>query len=89
MATATEIQHVKASRKGHQCSWCGETIEAKQSYSRYRWYDRGDASTAKLHPECLEALDAASAETREVVEFSPVGGLRGCHCAFDCECGRY
>ena len=48
----TEIETPKA-RKAHRCMSCGEVIAAGETYKRWRCYDGGDASTNKMHPECL------------------------------------
>ena len=51
-------------RKQHQCSWCGQMIEAGSKYVRQRIIgDDAEPCTNKLHPECDDALsEAARAE---------------------------
>lgn len=62
----TDVERHKA-RKPHRCMSCGEGIAAGEYYVRWRSYDCGDASTHKMHPECLamhqdEALQAGEHE---------------------------
>lgn len=38
--------------KKHSCSWCAEAIGVGERYTRYRYFDGGDAGTVKMHPEC-------------------------------------
>lgn len=87
MGTQTETVFIKSARKKHGCSWCGEAIGLLESYCRYRWFCGSDATTVKLHEECLEALDEDVAENGEI-EFFPGENRRGCNCGFDPECRR-
>jgi hypothetical protein len=48
-------QSVKKSRKRRRCDWCGELIDIGQPYDSYRFATSGNAGTARMHPECLEA----------------------------------
>ena len=75
--TSTELVEIKASKKTHECSWCGETIEQGDSYTRYRWFDGSDATTVKMHPECLEASKRLIEIERGQIEFSPGDHTRG------------
>jgi hypothetical protein len=88
MATTTDTEEVKAARKPHECSWCGERIEKGMPYKRYRYFDGGDAGTVKLHPECEAASAELIAEFNEAIEFRPGDYPRGCWCDFDKECER-
>lgn len=65
--TATE--HV--ARKAHRCSWCWQRIPAGESYSRYRYYNGGEAGSVKAHPECYAAIMQASSEEGGYVEWTP------------------
>lgn len=44
-------------RKKHQCTWCGQAIEAGSKYVRQRIIGDDGPCTNKLHPECDTALD--------------------------------
>ena len=48
----TNVETLKA-RKAHRCMSCGEAIAPGETYVRWRCYDGGDASTNKMHSECL------------------------------------
>ncbi|CAB4154600.1 hypothetical protein UFOVP652_17 [uncultured Caudovirales phage] len=48
--------------KRHRCTWCWQFIEAGEQYQRYRYYDGGEASTIKMHPECFDAMQQESRE---------------------------
>lgn len=87
MSHATAIEVVTAARKQHGCSWCGQRIAPGEPYKRWRWYDGGDASTCRLHPECYDAMEAAPHEGG-VIEFMPGDNPRGCNCGFDRGCER-
>ena len=69
----------------HQCSWCGEIISCDQHYNRYRWFEDGEASTIKIHPECLAAMDELNDPD---MRFAPGNNPRGCNCGFDRDCER-
>ena len=56
----TDTETLKA-RKTHLCMSCGEGIAVGETYVRWRCYDGGDASTNKMHPECL-AMHQADAD---------------------------
>lgn len=88
MGTATNVEHIAKARKTHGCSWCGERIEIDQPYSRWRWFDGGDASTVRVHPECNAALHDMSVELGESIEFFPGENPRGCYCGFDPACPK-
>lgn len=74
----------QASRTRRWCDWCGESIEIGERYARWRYYDQGDASTVRTHPECLAAIE----ETGECVEFDFYSQPRGCNCGHDGHCER-
>lgn len=79
MGATTTTQHVTKARKSHNCSWCAQTINKGQPYSRYRWFDGSDASTVKMHPECYAAMERLTIEEGEI-EFYPGEHKRGCYC---------
>lgn len=66
--TETET-HV--ARKRHRCDWCWQFIEPGERYSRYRYFDGGDAGTVKMHTECHEAMQEAAREEGGWFEWSP------------------
>lgn len=70
MATWTDTEaHV--ARKAHVCDSCGETINAGDSYRRWRYFNDG-ASTIRMHPECLEMHISGAASVGECeFEFEP------------------
>lgn len=81
--------HIRAARKRHRCDWCDTIIEAGRPYAKYRIYwDGDDASTIKMHPECLEACDESAREEGCPIEFSPGANPRGCWCEKDPGCSR-
>lgn len=71
MGSSTQDQVIKAARKQHGCSWCGERIEVGETYTRYRWFNDGDAGTCKMHPECHAAMQECAAEEGGWFEFGP------------------
>lgn len=86
MGYATPPTTIKAARKDHRCTWCGQKIDAGQPYERWRWYsDDGEADTCKMHPECVAALDAQIAYDGDN-EFMPYGNARGCTCGGEVGC---
>ena len=56
----TDVERPKA-KKPHRCMSCGEGIAVGETYVRWRCYDGGEASTNKMHPECL-AMHQADAD---------------------------
>lgn len=83
----TTPETIKAARKKHRCCWCWEHIEVGNSYVRFRYFDGGDASTSRLHPEC----DAAAQRMAQVegydFEYTPGQFNRGCICESGDDCG--
>ena len=60
--TSTPVERHTA-RTNHVCTWCGEAINAGESYHRYRWFGSDGPVQVKMHPECLDAMrDEARAE---------------------------
>jgi hypothetical protein len=86
MGHATELERVKAAKVTHRCSWCAEKINVGSPYSRYRYFDGGDAGTVKLHPECHEVLDETVREEGYDYEFYPGENPRGCNCGHSHGC---
>lgn len=82
----TIIQSIKSAKKQHQCSWCNGSILPGEAYSRYRYFDGGDAGIVKMHPECLEASEELISHEGGPIEFSPGDNPRGCWCGFDSDC---
>lgn len=86
MGHATDTRSIVKARKNHYCSWCAEAIYTGQPYDTWRWYDGGDASTVKVHPECLEALDEVIKKEGGDYEFFAGDNPRGCSCGFSKGC---
>lgn len=86
MGTSTKVELHKAA-KNHICDYCGEKIILGETYKRWRWFDSGDASTVKIHPECFDAfleLDSFDQEDGFRMGENP----RGCNCGFNAHCDR-
>lgn len=71
--TTPEI--IKAAKKRHICSWCGQRIETGDAYKRWRCYDGIDAGTVKMHPECCDVCTAELRKSGEN-EFTPYDNER-------------
>jgi hypothetical protein len=77
---ATEIQTIKASKRRHVCTWCGEEITVGSSYLRWRGFgEDGNVGTIKMHPECEDAKERAFREGT-IDEFFTGEFPRGCDC---------
>jgi|688.fasta_scaffold2386605_1 hypothetical protein len=87
MGTASEPETIKAAKKAHQCSWCGERIEIGETYIRYRWFGDDGAGVVKEHPECFDAMNEMIDFEGEI-EFQPGDCPRGCNCGHDAGCKR-
>jgi len=57
MSCGSTTRTTQKARQQHRCSWCGQKIEPGSLYHRWRWFDDGDASTVKMHDECLGAFE--------------------------------
>lgn len=57
--------------KQHRCSWCGEAINPGETYSRYRYWDRDEAGTVKMHPECDADMQEEARISGGWIEWSP------------------
>lgn len=55
----------------HRCSWCWQFIEVGENYWRYRFFDNGEVSTVKMHPECYDAMQVAAREEGGFIEWTP------------------
>jgi hypothetical protein len=55
MSYGTDPVLIKGALVRHRCSWCGDRVKVGESYWRWRWYDGGEATTVKMHPECRDA----------------------------------
>jgi hypothetical protein len=58
-------------RKRHRCDWCWQFIEPGAVYSRYRFYNDGEAGTVKMHPECHDAMQEEAREAGGFIEWTP------------------
>jgi len=87
MGYSTQAEHVKSARKDHEpCDWCLQKIKKGDSYVRWRWYDSGDASTVRVHPECYQALKEMQKSEGWDFEFYPGNNPRGGFCGWCGEC---
>jgi len=66
----TDVKTHKA-RKDHRCEWCSQCIDKGEEYKRYRYYDEAEAATVKLHPECMDALQAEADYSVGTFEWTP------------------
>lgn len=63
-------------KKRHRCTWCGEWIEAGESYTKEFVKVGGDPSWNKLHPECDLALADLCASEGGSCEYTPYDNER-------------
>ena len=70
MTHFTEPTTHKAKQR-HRCDWCWQRIDPGEQYTRYRFYDDGDAGTMKLHEDCYGAMQEAVAEEGGHLEWTP------------------
>jgi hypothetical protein len=61
-------------KKEHLCIWCGETIDAKEKYTRQNFKMDGDFQSNAYHNECFDALLRSDLYDEE---FYPHEQLRG------------
>jgi hypothetical protein len=61
----------RRARKQHACSWCGQKIEAGDSYDNQAVIFEGEMCVNKFHPECGEAAQEAGREEGGCFEFMP------------------
>lgn len=67
--TLIEQRVVKAARKQHQCIWCGNFIEAGESYTYERSIFCGQPQSHHWHPECLGVMQELAHENGGQIEF--------------------
>lgn len=85
MGYATPEVYITQARSAHRCDWCGESILMGGDYWRWCWYEGGEASTVKAHPECV----AASREVDDPHEaLFGRNEPRGCQCGHEKGCPR-
>jgi predicted RNA-binding Zn-ribbon protein involved in translation (DUF1610 family) len=63
--------------KPHRCHSCGEDIAAGEAYMRWRCYDNGRASTAKMHEECYAMHDGDAYAEWEYEQYGHERPARG------------
>jgi hypothetical protein len=85
---STEVQNITSAKNTHECAWCAEKILTGESYSKYRFYNGSEASTVKMHPECLRASEELMIIEKQAIEFSPGEHPRGCYCDHDVDCNH-
>lgn len=86
MGHSTEVIGIVAARAVHRCTWCFSKIDVGHPYKKWMWFEDGNATTNKFHPECYEA----ALETAEYgyFEITPGSNPRGCNCGFSTGCER-
>jgi len=84
---STEIERIESAQKKHTCNWCLESINAGDTYYRYRSFHDNAASTVKMHPECKDAAHEMILIEGGSFEFDDGEQRRGCTCYHcpDCE----
>lgn len=70
MSAVTEAT-VQTARVPHRCTWCWQRINVGEQYTRYRYFDCGDAGTVKAHPECYNAIIGAAQDEGGFIEWTP------------------
>ena len=50
----SDVRQVKKAQKNYRCDWCYEWIEKGTPYST--WFCYSERATARMHPECYEAM---------------------------------
>jgi hypothetical protein len=79
----------RRARKVHRCVWCGEIIQAGETYWTWKACDAGTWIAAKMHRECHQATARWCSEND--AEWLPDEGSmrRGCICepGDPCTCG--
>ena len=72
----TEPRLINKSQKSYMCEWCYEKILIGTSY--WKWFTYGENVTARMHPECYNAMLQADLYDDEL---PPAGTYRrGCWC---------
>jgi hypothetical protein len=69
-------QQIKAAKKPHRCTWCGELIKKGEPYEKQVGTHDGDFYTNKIHPECVEGMNDVDWRDYDY-EFEPCSHLRG------------
>lgn len=88
MTYCTDEETVKAAKKPHVCSWCGESIVVGESYKRWRCYGDSGVATLKAHTECFSAACELANIEGESIEVRTGDNPRGCNCGFYRDCER-
>jgi hypothetical protein len=70
MSHVTEAT-TQAAKKPYRCSWCWQGIAVGEQYTRYRFFDGGDAGTVRAHPECYGAIQDLAREEGGWCEWTP------------------
>lgn len=69
-------KHIKKARKRYRCTWCWEGIDKGDSYKS--WFTYGENVTARMHPECFDAMQKADLHDDELP--TPGTFRQGCWC---------
>jgi len=78
----TKPELIQSARKTHLCFWCGQLVNVGESYTRYRAFYSGDASTMRMHNECHLAMTEAATLEGDVIEFGLADNPRGGNCGY-------
>lgn len=87
MAETFHSVSVAKSRRGRQCTWCGEQVQIGDPYKAYQFRDGRETGHVTLHPECYSAMQEMAAEEGGWFSWTEGDFSRGCMCERgSCEC---
>lgn len=71
MSDGRTLPTTQKAAKRHRCTWCWQSIEPGELYTRCRTFSDGDACTIKMHPECFEEMQRQADEEGGWFEWVP------------------